>query len=108
MSETIICTIVTGISTVVVAVVGAIAAHIGKSAKDRESREEQRENVRREESLLHMEMQDANTQLTIAIANALLGGHNNGNVEKAYKAVEATSNKYKDFTNRIVARHVAK
>lgn len=115
MSETVICAVISAIAAITVAVVGVIATRINaasaqrdRNAEAREAKSEERAKLRNEQMLLALEMQDANTQLTTAIANALLGGHNNGNVERAYSAVRAAEEKYKAFTERIVARQVTK
>lgn len=79
-----------------------------KQAEEREAKEEARQLLREEKELLQLEMQDANTQLTEAVANAVLGGHNNGNVERAYAAVAESRAKYTAFMSRIVAHQVSK
>lgn len=84
------------------------AADREKSAQAREEKEEARQLLREEKELLMLEMVDADTQLTEAIANAVLGGHNNGNVERARDAVAQSRAKYHDFMNRVVAHQVSK
>lgn len=79
-----------------------------KRAEEREAKEEARQRLREEKELLQLEMQNANNELTEAVANAVLGGHNNGNVERAYAAVAECRAKYAAFMSRIVAHQVAK
>ena len=49
---------------------------------------EKHAELRRKESLLSLEMMDATLQLSIVTSNALTGGHNNGNVERAREAAK--------------------
>ena len=89
------------IGTIIVAVIEA------RAQKDRKTAEE-REKKREKSNLLSMKMQDANMQLTIVTANAVTGGVNNGNVEKAKKAAEDASVEYAAFLREVVAHEVAK
>ena len=89
------------VGTIIVAVIEA------RAQKDRKTAEESAK--RREKiNLLSMKMQDANMQLTIVTANAVTGGHNNGNVETAKKAAEEASKDYAAFLREIAAHEVTK
>lgn len=76
-----------------------------RAAKDRKTAEE-RAKAREREARLSMKMQDANMQLTIVTANAVTGGHNNGNVEAAKRAAEAASAEYAAFLREIAAKEI--
>ncbi|MGA4517402.1 hypothetical protein ACPA0F_09045 [Solibacillus silvestris] len=95
----IVCAILSSAASILAAVV---AKKISKSNKDNEQRAERR----KEESLLLLEMTMASVELTEVCANALTGGHNNGNVEIAKSNVEKAKNKYANFQRRIVAEEI--
>lgn len=85
-------------------VVAAIEARASKDRKNAEESAKRREKI----NLLSMKMQDANMQLTIVTANAVTGGHNNGNVEQAKQAATEASNDYAAFLREMAAHEVAK
>lgn len=97
----VICAIIAAVSAVMV-------AYIGRKTELRAKKSEDRANLRQEESLLQLELMNANTQLTQAIGNAVLGGHNNGNVAIAKKNVEDALAKYQEFHNKLALRVVNK
>lgn len=76
-----------------------------RAAKDRKI-SEARAKAREREARLSMKMQDANMQLTIVTANAVTGGHNNGNVERAKKAAEEASAEYAAFLQELAAKEI--
>lgn len=82
--------IIPAAATVMVAIVEAIAAKGRKDSKDKEMR-------RQEEMRLSMQMMSATLQLSVVTANALTGGHNNGNVERAKAAAEKAESEYQAF-----------
>lgn len=107
--------VIPAIATVLVAIIEAFATIDRRRAtQDRESAKEERERTekratrRAEESRLSMKMMDANIQLSIVNANALVGGHNNGNVERARKAAEDAQNEYEAFLQRIASEQLSK
>lgn len=81
---------------------------IGRSVKASAARAERHAKLRQEEELLSMKMMDATLQLCIVTANALTGGHNNGNVERAREASRAAAREYEDFMRRVTANEVGK
>lgn len=95
--------IIPAVATVVVAVVEAIAARERKAAKADKEKSEAREARRAEESRLSMQMTSATLQLAIVTANALTGGHNNGNVEKAREAAAKAEAEYQAFLFKITS-----
>lgn len=64
--------------------------------------------VRAKESQLAMRMYNACLDLSIATANALTDGNNNGKVEKALAAAEEAQNEYNEFLQRVAAKAMTK
>jgi H+/gluconate symporter-like permease len=96
------------IGTIVVAIIESNAAKARKEAKEREEKAEAKAQLRERESRLSMKMLDATLQLSIVTSNALTGGHNNGNVERAKAAAEAAQIEYHNFLQEIAAHEVSK
>lgn len=97
----IICAIIAGICTVLCAIIGAVA-------NKQQKKNERRAELRQKESLLSLRMMDATLQLSVVTANALTGGHNNGNVEAAREAAQKVSEEYQEFMRGITAFEVGK
>lgn len=95
----IICAVVSGVASVVVALVGI---KVTKTNKETEQRAERR----KAESMLMLELVVASVDLTEVCANALTGGHNNGNVKVARDNVEKARQKYKELQRTIVAEEI--
>lgn len=93
--------IIPALATITVAVIEALAARDRHAAKRREER-------RAEESRLSMQMMSATLQLAVVTANALTGGHNNGNVEKAKTAAEKAEHEYQQFLISVASQEVSK
>lgn len=100
--------IVPALAAIVVAVVESIAARERKANKEEREKQEARAERRAEETQLSMQLLSANLQLSIVTANALTGGHNNGNVERARVAAEQAETAYNAFLQKIAAKEVAK
>lgn len=100
--------IIPGLCTIVVAVIEAIAAKDRKAAKESSEKHERRQQQREKAERLQIRMQNATLQLSIVSANALTGGHNNGNVERARAAAESAQAEYDAFINELAAREIAK
>lgn len=100
--------IIPAAAAVIVAIIEAIAAHDRKQAKLSKNQEAEREQRRAKESLLSMRMMSATLQLSVVTANALTGGHNNGNVEAARIAAENAQVEYEEFLRTIASQEVAK
>lgn len=98
--------IIPAIAAVVVAIIEAIAARDRKRNKADKEAEERRDKERMEESRLSMKMMSATLQLSVVTANALTGGHNNGNVERARKAAEDAEREYQAFLQRIASEEI--
>ena len=97
----IICAVITAVSAVAVALVGS---NIRKS----NARMEERAKLRQRESMLSLKMMDATLQLSIVTANALTGGHNNGNVKRARDAADAAAKEFEDFMREVTAHEISK
>lgn len=100
--------IIPAAATVVIAVIEAVAAKERKTAKKDKEKQELRAAQRAEESRLSMQMSNATLQLSIVTANALTGGHNNGNVERAKQAAAAAQEEYDAFVQKLASRELAK
>lgn len=100
--------VIPAISAIVVAVVEAIAARDRKKAKSREDTLKRHEQQRAEEARLAMTMNSATLKLCVVTANALTGGHNNGNVEQAKEAAQKAEAEYDAFMQRLAANQMAK
>ena len=103
MDPSVVCALIAAAASILVA---AMSVHtkrtndkVLKSSKDMEERAE----VRKQESMLSLQMMDATLQLSIVCSNALTGGHNNGNVERARTAAEKAAKKYEDFIREVAA-----
>ena len=92
----IICAVIAGIASVITAVVGIRVERANKQAEKHAK-----------ESLLSLEMMDATLQLSIVTSNALTGGHNNGNVERAREAARTVGAKYADFMREVTAGEIS-
>lgn len=107
--------IITAVATIVVAAIEFFASKERKKAavdreemKEQAKRSEERAKLRAEESTLSMQMINASLQLSVVCANALTGGHNNGNVEEAKVSAEKAQNEYEKFIKGIAATQLAK
>ena len=97
----IICAAIAGCASIIAA---AIGLHVKKENKKMEHRAE----LRQRESLLSLRMMDATLQLSVVTSNALTGGHNNGNVERARIAANKAAEDYEEFLREVTAHEVGK
>lgn len=104
----IICAAIAGICSIVVAVIGYQVKKSHEEAQDRAKKEEYRAELRQRESMLSLRMMDATLQLSVVSSNALTGGHNNGNVERAREAAQRVGAEYEDFMREIAAYELGK
>jgi hypothetical protein len=65
-----------------------------------------KDKQRSTETLLLMELTNANTDLTIGVAMALKNGHANGEIEEGLAAVQAAKQSYQRFHNEIVSEQL--
>ena len=100
--------IIPAAAAVIVAIIEAVAAVDRKNTKKSRAEAEKREALRTEEARLSMKMMSATLQLSVVTANALTGGHNNGNVEAARLAAETAQAEYEAFLQKVTAQEVAK
>lgn len=99
-------TVISSLSAILVAIIGALSLIDQRKRKREEDMRENSVRERVEESRLSMKMMNATLQLSIVTANALTGGHNNGNVEKARKAAAEAEKEYGDFLGKIASREI--
>mgnify|MGYP004691934045 CR=1 FL=1 len=101
----IICAIIAGIASVITASVGVAVSRANKRS---EHRAERHAELRQRENLLSLRMMDATLQLSVVCSNALTGGHNNGNVERARGAAQKVAADYENFMRETTAHEVSK
>ena len=99
--------IIPAAAAVVVAAIEAVAAVERRAEKEHRAKSESAAELRAEESRLQLQMIEATLQLSIVEANALTGGHNNGNVERARNAAEQAETAYNEFCQRIAKQKVS-
>lgn len=100
--------LISGVFMVAVAIVEAIAAKDRRSAKREREKAQARAERREKESILAMEMMDANCALGLITAKKLAGHKTNGDVEEAMeKAAQAREN-YEKFIREQAAHQVNK
>ena len=100
--------IIPALATVTVAVIEAIAAKGRKQTKEQIEKAEKRSERRMKENQLSMQMMYATLQLSVVTANALTGGHNNGNVEKARQAAQEAQERYEEFLAAVAIEELNK
>lgn len=92
----------------VVALIEAQAAKDRKKTKEDTERQKRHEAERAKEMQLSMFLIHATLQLGIVSANALTGGHNNGNVERAKEAARQAEEEYDTFLKELGTNQCAK
>lgn len=95
-------------AAILVAIIEAIAARDRKKTRAAREADERMEKKRTEEMRLSMKMMNATLQLSIVTANALTGGHNNGNVERARLAAQEAEAEYQEFLQNLAAEEITK
>lgn len=100
--------VIPGLFTVLVAIIELIAAKDRKQSKKDQERLKRHEQQRAKETKLQMEMNSATLQLCVVTSNALTGGHNNGNVERARQAAKDAEDAYNAYIQELAANQVAK
>lgn len=99
--------LISAAAVVIVAIIEWRASQDRKLMKQAQEEERIRAEQREKENRLSMQMLDATLQLSVVSANALTGGHNNGNVEAARKAAEETSRAYRQFLIETTAHNIS-
>ena len=100
--------VIPGLFTVLVAIIELIAAKDRKQSKKDQERLNRHEQQRAKETKLQMVMNSATLQLCVVTSNALTGGHNNGNVERARQAAKDAEDAYNAYIQELAANQVAK
>ena len=86
--------------------VGICMAWWNRMQRLRDERLESHTQIRKQESLLSMEMQMATAKLAYASAMALKRGSPNGEVEEGIRAYDDARKKYLAFLNAQAANHI--
>lgn len=100
--------VIPGLFTVLVAIIELIAAKDRKESKRDRERLKRHEQQRANETKLQMKMNSATLQLCVVTSNALTGGHNNGNVERARQSAKDAEEAYNAYIQELAANQVAK
>ncbi len=87
-------------------IVSLVMAVINRRQKKRERAEDALAEARREESLLHLNLQMATAKLAYATAMALKRGKANGEVEEGVEAYEEAKRAYTAFLNKQATEHL--
>ena len=104
----IISIVLSSLTMIIVAIINTRATQDRKVTEERNRKADELASKREKESRLSMQMMDATLQLSVVTANAVLGGHNNGNVERAKQAAEKAQAEYLQFLQEIASHEVAK
>ena len=88
--------------------VAVVLYFFNKGMAARDKKEDHREELRRKESRLLLDMSMANGELGYASAMALKRGQPNGEVEAAIKAYNEAKEKYENFIRDVYAEEVSK
>lgn len=100
--------LITEIITATLSAASAIVvAIVSKRLTNSQKEEEKRAARRQKESLLSLQMINAAMELSVVSANALTGGHNNGNVALAKQKAEQAAEAYALFEHQILAEELA-
>lgn len=100
--------IISAVAAIVVAIIEGISLSERQKEKKANERREKLATQRAEENALSMKMNFATLQLSIVCSNALTGGHNNGNVERAKLAAQEAEAEYRAYLQKIAASQISK
>lgn len=100
--------IISAVAAIVVAIIEGISLSERQKEKKANERREKLATQRAEENALSMKMNFATLQLSIVCSNALTGGHNNGNVERAKLAAQEAESEYRAYLQKIAASQISK
>lgn len=101
-------TIITVVGTVLVAVIESMAASDRKRLKTQTEKESERQRIREEESKKLIRIIEANTRLTLGIADAIRTGKCNGNIDGGISAVSEAESAYKQYAVDLLKEKVSK
>lgn len=87
-------------------IVSLVMAAINRRQKKRDALQDELSEARKEETLLHLNLQMATAKLSYATAMALKRGKANGEVEEGVEAYEEAKHEYYDFLNRQATEHL--
>ena len=100
--------IISAVAAIVVAIIEGISLSERQKEKKANERREKLATQRAEENALSMKMNFATLQLSVVCSNALTGGHNNGNVERAKLAAQEAESEYRAYLQKIAASQISK
>lgn len=99
----IICAAISGATAIAVAIIGIFSAREAKKNKELTEQYNLKLERRKKQDLLILKMLNATLELSIVCANALAGGHNNGNVEESREAAKSAREAYENFMLEVMA-----
>lgn len=101
-------TIILGLVPVLVAVIESFAASDRKQLKSHAAKEAERQRIREEESKKLIRIIEANTRLTLGIADAIRTGKCNGNIDGGISAVSEAESAYKQYAVDLLKEKISK
>lgn len=99
MDTVVLCTVINGVFAVIVAALGYIVTRALKKL-------DRKDEYKKKESDLSLQMNFASMELSLACCNALTGGHNNGNVEDAKEKAREAKQKYLAFEREVLVKEI--
>lgn len=88
-------------------IVALVMAVINRRQKKRDEMQDALAEARKEETLLHLNLQMATAKLAYATAMALKRGRANGEVEEGVEAYEDAKRAYTAFLNKQATEHLS-
>ena len=104
----IVCSCIAAVASIIVAIVGWNVKKTNAKMEKENAKRDAREELREKSNILSLRMMDATLQLSVVSSNALTGGHNNGNVERARETAQKVADEYEEFMREITAHELCK
>ena len=105
MTESLIIALIAAAATIIAAIITGIFAYrqarLTKRIEADAEETKEKEDQRKKESLLAMELSNANAKLTVGVAMALKRGHANGEIEEGLKAVQMAMDAYEAYLREV-------
>lgn len=108
MSVEIICCLITAGATSLCGYLAYLSNVEHKVAEKSRKESEERAEERRKESLLSLQLMNANCSLTVGTAMAIKRGSCNGEMEQGLKDVQEAMREYRDFHERLAFKQLNK
>lgn len=96
------------ICATITAFAGLLVVLLSKRIAQSDAMDEQRSELRQEESWLSLKMQNATLNLTRENSVGILSGNNFEAIEDALEKANAVSEEYQSFLQKVTAREVGK